>query len=119
MDVDEDDYIVEGSTAVLDDDEERELQELERYINGGVPGILPAREIQMMRPQSEIFHQRAPSTSSTLVDGTRSMVRPASTVATTTVLHLHHPRERRGNVILYDKTPSSSYSFVKVCCRKD
>lgn len=119
MDVDEDDYIVEGSTAVLDDDEERELQELERYINGGVPGILPAREIQMVRPQSEIFHhQRAPSTSSTLVDGTRSMVRPASTVATTTVLHLHHPRERRGNVILYDKTPSSSYSFVKVCCRK-
>ena len=66
MDVD-DDYVVEGSTAILDDDEERELQELERYINGGVPGILPtaAREIQM-RPQSEIFHHRAPSTSSTL-----------------------------------------------------
>ena len=67
MDVDED-YVVghEGSTAILDDDEERELQELERYINGGVPGILPAaREIQM-RPQSEIFHHRAPSTSSTL-----------------------------------------------------
>ena len=60
MDVDEDDL------AILDDDEERELQELERYINGGVPGILPAaREIQM-RPQSEIFHHRAPSTSSTL-----------------------------------------------------
>ena len=60
-----------------------------------------------MRPQSEIFHhQRAPSTSSTL--------RPASTVATTTVLRLHQPREMRGNVILYDKTPSTSYSFVKV-----
>ena len=124
MDVDDDDDYLVGEQTILDDDEERELQELERYINGGVPGILPTattREIQtMQRPQSEIFHhhQRAPSTSSTLVDGTRSMVRPASTVATTTVLHLHHPRERRGNVILYDKTPSSSYSFVKVCCRK-
>ena len=122
MDVMEDDCLIdESATNVLDDDEERELQELERYINGGVhpTGILPGggREIQM-RPQSEIVH-RAPSvshlsTDSTLVMGTRSMVRPASTVATTTVLHLHHPRERRGNVILYDKTPSSSYSFVKV-----
>ena len=104
----------DDSVAILDDDEERELQELERYINGGVPGILP----NQTRPQSEIL--RAPSVSHLSTDSTlvtaRSVVRPASTVATTTVLHLHHPRERRGNVILYDKTPSTSYSFVKVVC---
>ena len=108
----------DDSVAILDDDEERELQELERYINGGVPGILPlsSSAAATMRPQSEIL--RAPSVSHLSTDSTlvtaRSVVRPASTVATTTVLHLHHPRERRGNVILYDKTPSTSYSFVKV-----
>jgi hypothetical protein len=52
------------------------------------------------------------STDSTLV--TRSVVRPASTVATTTILRLHQPREMRGNMIIYDKTPTSSFSFVKV-----
>ena len=126
MDVMEDDHYVDET--ILDDDEERELAELERYINGGVhpTGILPGREIQnsyggreiqtrTMRPQSEIVDYRAPSEHSTLVMGTRSLApRPASTVATTTVLRLHQPREMRGNVILYDKTPSSSYSFVKV-----
>ncbi len=93
---------------MLDEYEEYELEELQRYLNGGA-AVPPGRA------QSEIH--RAPSmshlsTDSTLV--TRSVVRPASTVATTTVVHLHQPRERRGNVILYDKTPTSSYSFVKV-----
>ena len=43
-----------------------------------------------------------------------TLYRAPSTAATTTILHLHQPRERRGNIILYDKTPTTSFSFTKV-----
>ncbi len=43
-----------------------------------------------------------------------TMYRAPSQAATTTIVHLHQPRERRGNVILYDKTPTTSFSFLKV-----
>ncbi|XP_059089545.1 uncharacterized protein LOC131885497 isoform X2 [Tigriopus californicus] len=56
---------------------------------------------------------RAPSMSQ--LSTTSSRLRPMShrSAATTTVIHLHQPKERRGNAIIYDKTPTLSYTFIQ------
>merc|ERR1712226_1304267 len=41
-----------------------------------------------------------------------SKLGPASTSSAATIIHLHQPREMRDGAIIYDKKPTSSFTFM-------
>ena len=47
-----------------------------------------------------------------LIDSELSKLRPASTSSAATIIHLHQPREMRDGAIIYDKKPTSSFTFM-------
>ena len=79
---------------------EEELDYESGYIQSEVEQVDRALSMSHLSGISSVMHRPAS--------------RAPSSVATTTVIHLHQPKERRGNAILYDKTPTATISVMKV-----